>query len=151
MMTRFTDNENGTVTDNQTGLMWAKDARGRGSMVWKDAKAYCEALNLAGFSDWRLPTRMELNSLLDSGIYLKVERYGRGGPGIRPGTSYPALPTGHPFIGVALGHWGGYWGDDHRTGSPYNAWTVTVGWGGGAHSVLKTTNFHYAWPVRGGQ
>lgn len=57
----FVDNGDGTVTDEITGLMWQK-ADG-GEMTWEDALTYCENLNLAGYSDWRLPTIKELASL----------------------------------------------------------------------------------------
>ena len=34
---RFTDNENETVTDNLTGLMWAKDAKQINETHWPGA------------------------------------------------------------------------------------------------------------------
>lgn len=34
-------------------------------MYWEDAIEYCEALNLDGHSDWRLPNINELNSIVD--------------------------------------------------------------------------------------
>lgn len=51
------------VTDSTTGLMWQKSYRTYGN--WKAALEYCEVLNYAGYSDWRLPNRDELASLLD--------------------------------------------------------------------------------------
>ena len=32
---------------------------------WEDALSYCEELNLAGHTDWRLPNAKELQSILD--------------------------------------------------------------------------------------
>jgi hypothetical protein len=61
----FKDNQDGTVTDRATGLMWQKAHRpayGR----WEDAKAYVRQLNVEGFCgyrDWRLPTIEECCSL----------------------------------------------------------------------------------------
>ena len=87
---RFTDNGDGTVTDNLTGLMWLKNARCLGEQTWADALAAANALangnvacgladgSVAG--DWRVPNRNELTSLLDLG------------------TCELALPAGHPFI-----------------------------------------------------
>lgn len=60
----FVDNGDGTVTDNATGLMWQQGDSGTG-MFWEDALAYAEALDLAGYSDWRLPNAKELQSILD--------------------------------------------------------------------------------------
>ncbi|MBF0243155.1 MAG: DUF1566 domain-containing protein, partial [Desulfamplus sp.] len=57
-------NGNGTVTDSATGLMWQQDTSGN-SITWKDALLYCQNLNLAGYSDWRLPTIKELRTIVD--------------------------------------------------------------------------------------
>ncbi len=60
----YTDNGDGTVTDTSTGLMW-QQAGSSNSMTWEQALAYCEGLNLGGYTDWRLPTIKELYSLVD--------------------------------------------------------------------------------------
>jgi hypothetical protein len=60
----FIDNGDGTVTDTHTGLMWQQDTA-PGTYTWQQALAYCENLTLAGYSDWRLPNRNELQSLVD--------------------------------------------------------------------------------------
>ncbi len=71
----FTDNGDGTVRDMATGLMWAKasaDTNGDGildEMDWQEALAWCQNLELAGYSDWRLPDINELHSLVDRGRY----------------------------------------------------------------------------------
>jgi hypothetical protein len=57
-------NGDGTVTDKNTGLMWQKDAPDD-NMIWEEALAYCENLNLAFHNDWRLPNRNELQFLVD--------------------------------------------------------------------------------------
>lgn len=54
----------GTVTDNATGLTWTKDDSGYG-MEWEAALNYCESLDTAGISDWRLPNAKELQSIVD--------------------------------------------------------------------------------------
>ncbi len=72
---RFTDNKDGTITDNLTGLMWIKDGSCLGISNWEDALSNVEVLNLepgnfgcAGYSatynDWRLPNINEIVSLL---------------------------------------------------------------------------------------
>jgi hypothetical protein len=62
----YTDNGDGTVTavDNGRSLMWARDSFVDGAS-WEEALAYCEALTLAGYSDWRLPNIKELRTLVD--------------------------------------------------------------------------------------
>lgn len=68
----YTDNGDGTITDNVTGMMWQKspDTNGDGVIDYDDKMFYDEALsgassfNLAGYSDWRLPTIKELYSLI---------------------------------------------------------------------------------------
>jgi formylglycine-generating enzyme required for sulfatase activity len=53
-----------TWTDPSTGLMWAK--RDNGSPVTPyQASTYCQSLDLAGHSDWRLPTIAELRGIYD--------------------------------------------------------------------------------------
>ena len=60
----FVDNADGTVNDLSTGLVWQKadDATKR---TWLSALAYCESLDLAGWSDWRLPNAKELPTIAD--------------------------------------------------------------------------------------
>ena len=60
----FTDNGNGTVTDNNTGLEWQQVPLSE-TMSWADAEAYCESLELGGYDDWRMPTAKELFNLSD--------------------------------------------------------------------------------------
>ncbi|PLX00643.1 MAG: hypothetical protein C0593_00365, partial [Marinilabiliales bacterium] len=60
----FIDNQDGTVTDNATGLMWTKDDDGSG-MVWHEALEYAENSVYAGYDDWRLPNVKELQSIVD--------------------------------------------------------------------------------------
>ena len=63
----FTDNGDGTITDNMTGLMWLKDGRymetigvgDNGKMSWSDAVDWSDSLIFAGYDDWRLPTTRE--------------------------------------------------------------------------------------------
>ena len=58
------DNEDGTVTDNGSGLMWQKATAG--NMNWYDAMSYASGLSLGGHSDWKLPTKDELVGLYNS-------------------------------------------------------------------------------------
>lgn len=61
---QFVDKANETVTDQATGLIWQQNDSQRG-MDWFAALDYCENLELAGRSDWRLPNVKELQSIVD--------------------------------------------------------------------------------------
>ncbi|HTZ18225.1 MAG TPA: DUF1566 domain-containing protein [Dissulfurispiraceae bacterium] len=79
----YTDNGNGTVTDNNTGLMWQRCSMGQDSMTcsgpaltytWYQAPAAtgCGALNTANFAghnDWRVPSKKELISIVDYSVW----------------------------------------------------------------------------------
>jgi len=73
---QYTDNDNGTVTDNITGLVWMQtiDTNGDGVINVSDkfsisnAEAYVAGLNeqnYAGYNDWRVPSIKEQYSLMD--------------------------------------------------------------------------------------
>ena len=57
----FTDNGNGTITDNVTGLMWQKVDNGEST--WANGVANAPGISTGGYSDWRLPTPAELFSI----------------------------------------------------------------------------------------
>lgn len=58
------DNNNGTLTDEMTGIMWQQETTLK-VMTWDQAVDYCKGLNLGGYTDWRLPTIEELKSVVD--------------------------------------------------------------------------------------
>lgn len=62
---RFIIYENGTVLDTSTNLMWATKDNGA-DINWKDAKSYCENYRGGGYTDWRMPTQVELERLYKS-------------------------------------------------------------------------------------
>jgi len=63
----YTDNGDGTITDNVTGLMWVQ-ARGS-AITWDDAVAGASTNTTAGYTDWRMPTIKESYSLIQfSGV-----------------------------------------------------------------------------------
>ena len=73
----FVDNNDGTVTDKATGLMWQKSGSSS-SLENRGAKRYIKRLNkerFAGCSNWRMPTLEELASLLEkdkiNGVHLE--------------------------------------------------------------------------------
>ena len=68
---RFKDNNDGTVTDLQEGLMWKKIDLYQEKKIWsswEESQKLIESFNEQGYakySDWRLPTRKELKSLYE--------------------------------------------------------------------------------------
>ena len=70
---KFHANNDGTVTDRATGLMWMQVDSGAlkvgyykdGRMNWRQALEWAEKLEFAGHSDWRLPNAKELQSIVD--------------------------------------------------------------------------------------
>jgi Protein of unknown function (DUF1566) len=60
----FSDNRDGTVTDNATGLMWQQADSLKG-MNWQNALKYAQNLKQGGHGDWRVPNAKELQSIVD--------------------------------------------------------------------------------------
>jgi hypothetical protein len=101
---RFIDNDNGTITDKFTRLVWLKDGvcSGIATIDWKSAVILagvisgnatipiCGVVDDSHLGDWRLPNVNELMSLLDYG---SMTTFGVG------------LPDGHPFVGYAGYYW----------------------------------------------
>ncbi len=69
----YTNNGDGTITDNVTSLMWQQspdtegdnDIDANDKLTYEGATTYCENLTLAGHTDWRLPDIKQLYSLID--------------------------------------------------------------------------------------
>ena len=123
---RFTDNGDGTVTDNYTALMWAQDANLYGENDWWDATSYCWDLTLASHSDWSLPYISELNSLIDE---KQVN---------------PALPPDNPFAKVQSDF---YWSSTADSFQTNYAWGVHLGDGSVGYGDKSYDNG--VWCVRG--
>lgn len=99
------------VRDRTTGLMWTR-ARSVTKLAvnWNAAQQHAAALGLGGFSDWRLPTRAELLTLVDD------TRHG------------PAIDTD---VFTCESEW--YWTSTPAASSPsHYAWIVDFG-GGNAY------------------
>lgn len=60
-----------TMTDNLTGLIWDKMGGSHDVKTWQEALAYANSLNIGsgylGHTDWRLPNRNEMESLINKG------------------------------------------------------------------------------------
>jgi hypothetical protein len=133
---RFTDNADGTVKDNLTGLIWLQDASCFGLSNWTTAlsdasglaSGSCGLTDSSVAGDWRLSNAKELQSLIDFGQHS------------------PALPPGHPFTGVQFGY---YWSSTSYAYSRNEACSVSPGYGNVSNS--SKTFARYTWPVRSGQ
>jgi hypothetical protein len=141
--TRWCDNEDGTVTDLTTCLVWLKKADWGGQKPWDDCTTHDDAFTRAGLlangatgadlSDgsaagaWRLPTKTEL-------------------VGITIGDEAVNSSNMRAFTGVQSYRW---WSSSTYAGDAGDAWYVGLGDGGVGANGKASTN--YVWPVRGGQ
>ena len=138
---QFADNNDGTVTDLKTGLMWKKCLEGfsgssceNGSMetfTWQQALQQPEYINngagFAGYNDWRIPNIRELRSIVEEQCY-------------HPAININLFPNTPDTYSV----WSG---TVHSTWS--KAWTVYFGFGD-SYLELRSDSFAVRL-VRGGQ
>jgi hypothetical protein len=132
---RFADNDDGTIYDNLTGLIWLKDANCFGltaSFEYAVTSANSLSDGQCGLKDgsqpgdWSLPNRKELISL----IYY--------------GNHSPALPDGHPFTSVQSDY---YWTSSSKISG--EQWVISLGIGkifDNQTGYGQSSN--YIWPVR---
>ena len=124
----YTNNGDGTITDNVTGLEWVANPTAAGvggTYSWADAITACEGLTYAGHSDWRLPNVKELQSIVD---------FSRVGPAID--TTYFTSQSDLYWSSTTVADGAGF------------AWRVHFS-NGGVYLGGKTSAF-YVRPVRGG-
>ncbi len=142
---RYTDNGDGTVTDKATGLMWKQCSEGQSTTnsacdtgalatyTWQGALQQAEALNsgggFAGYTDWRLPNRNELASLVERQCWS------------------PAINT-NLFPGT--GWFSAYWSSSPSASSSGSAWFVNF-YDGEVLSYYKSSARYVVRLVRGGQ
>ncbi len=155
--------ESSCIIDQLTGLMWPKNgiigfvSVGGGApiaqpnylnnnqtlniLTWSNALSAINNMNtasikLCGYSDWRLPNKIELRSLInyasaDPSIWLNSQGFS-GVQGYRPGYVL------------------GYWSSSPHSGSNIPAWLVSFGGIAGVFAYSATNTLHVL-PVRGGQ
>jgi hypothetical protein len=117
----YTDNGDGTVTDNVTGLMW-QQAVPTGTYTWEQAKAYCPPLTLAGHSDWRLPSRIELTSIVDLGVLSDTTI----NSAYFPSTPSNAFWSLSPVAGSPSSAWDSAWSVSFNIGVIYSLATAST-------------------------
>lgn len=146
---RFTDNGDGTITDDTTSLVWEKLSADSGvhdyttSYAWAESfslkVATLNATNFAGHDDWRLPNIVELESLRD---------FGATDPAVPPAFHSGCSP-GCAAASCSCTQAGFYWSSSTLLSAPTSAWHV---------SFLKGTTYPgaktdpgYVRAVRGGR
>jgi len=124
---RFTvDGTGNCITDNLTGFMWARHDTLSGT--WQLAFDVVKGLDLCGFTDWRIPNRKELLSLVN---------YGAGNVGTW------LLDSGFTFQVESI-----LWSSSSVAGSATEAWTLLVL--PGVVSQSPKSGGNYILPVRAG-
>jgi hypothetical protein len=106
----YTDNGDGTVTDDLTGLMWQQQVPAT-AYAWTPALAYCPSLTLGDHDDWRLPSLIELVSIVDAGVW---------SPSINSNT-FPGTPWNSDAA------W--FWSSTPAASSTSSAWSVEFYYG----------------------
>jgi murein DD-endopeptidase MepM/ murein hydrolase activator NlpD len=114
------------VTDHVTVLTWQRQHDGI-ERTWREAVAHCEGLVLGGYADWRLPTKKELQSLLNFGFFR------------------PAIDTA--FFPYSQTPNDGFWSATTQVHLSVSAWTVSF-WEGQA-TITDESDLNYVRAVRG--
>jgi hypothetical protein len=125
-------NEDGTVTDTFTNLMWAKSAQHLGVgvlMNWWDGIDACNILILADYDDWRMANTREMLSIMDYGYY------------------DPALKPGHLFTEIPL-VFSTYWSSTTHPLADGDAFHVPLK--NATINHVSKAGLKYIWPVQGG-
>jgi hypothetical protein len=115
-----------TWKDPKTGLEW--QCKSPGKMSWQEALEYAKLLSLDGKDDWRLPTALELETLLDRSVLFDEIR--------------PAVRKEIPFRDTLS-----YWSSTTFAPDTYSAWIVMFD-GAYVLSYYKS-NAYYIRCVRG--
>ena len=142
----FTDNHDGTITDNNTGLQWEKQSNADGSIhdggntyTWTDAFAVhvagLNAMIFAGHNDWRLPNVKELQSIVN---------YQNANPAVSPAFhSGTGCVVGCTVLTCSCTSASAYWSSSTDASSPAGPWYVDFGVG-----VVKFVRKSFTFRVR---
>jgi hypothetical protein len=140
---RYIDNGDGTVTDNQTGLTWLKNANCFEQQNWKTAiesvanlqSGECDLHDGSTPGTWRLPTKKEWKLMVD-------KRYNN--PSISNASGKGKWTENDPFSEV-VSNW--YWSSTSYKGRSSYAWGVFLR--DGELVDFNKFSIGYVWPVQG--
>ena len=128
LLGKYIINNNNTVTDITTGLMWERFEKTTGEN-WQTAISYCENLTLSNYNDWRLPDQKELLSIVNySMVDPSISKY-----------YFPNIKSDH------------YWSSTTYENKIDNAWIVNFEYGHGSYLTKNKHLWYYARAVRSGQ
>jgi hypothetical protein len=144
----FTDNGDGTITDNNSGLMWEKlsdddsihdkDTTYTWANAFASKVATLNGASFAGYSDWRMPSTAELETL---------KNFGAVSPAV-----YPAFNTGCmatcTVTTCSCTQSAYYWSSTTYQNGPSYAWSVSFA--DGFTFATGKTSTYYARAVRAG-
>jgi len=162
---RYTDNGDGTVTDNRTCRIWLKNTDCLGKQTWADAHAQicllngrkdcghknggkhghkrdsqlnCEEYTMMTFTDWQLPTLQELQSVIDYHFFNPALSDAKGTH------KWGKVPENDAFSSVRLDL---YWSATTNALGASHAWNIRLT-DGNTGSSDKERAKNYVWPVR---
>ena len=148
---RFTDMGDGTIRDNDSGLIWLKDANCFIEMSWNDAKAAvnglhdddelpdCGLTDGSHIGDWRLPEKDEWAAFVSPEYQSPPLADTRG-------DAQWTMQAG-AFSRVVIDYV--YWTNTTYATETDRAWVVATDTGGFIH-ILKEVDMVCVWPVRSG-
>jgi hypothetical protein len=110
----YINNNNGTIADTVTGLMW--QAGDGGEMSIENAIVFCDSLILGGYTNWRLPSAQESFSILNLQ------------------NANPALSTTY-FVNTGAEYW---WTSERQANDTNKIWCTNAGGGMGNHPRTET-------------
>ena len=145
LLPRFTDMGDGTIRDNNTGLLWLKNANAFGTMNWDSAMYEASELSSGehGLSDgsadgdWRLPTNEEWKAFYST-VY--------NNPALVNTKGDAQWTEGDAFTEVQFD---GYWYGNYWSSTEYDWYHARFAnmWDG--HTDIEAKDYHYyVWPVR---
>jgi hypothetical protein len=159
---RYTDNGDGTVTDNRTCRIWLKETDCLGKQTWVDAKVQicllngrkdcgrvskhghkrdsqlnCEGYTMMTFTDWQLPTLQELQSVIDYNFFNPALSDVKGA------NKWGKVPKNDAFSSVRLDL---YWSATTNALGASHAWHIRLT-DGNTGSSDKERARNYVWPV----